>query len=100
MTSKPIAGGFWAVQIFTLSPRVKAIGRYRCPVVDALMVRCRITGRDSAHQYHGYRTGDTFDTNASNLYRNRRVIRGTHGRLMYQDRITSAELAALPEVAP
>jgi hypothetical protein len=100
VNSKPIAGGFWAVQMIAFSPRVKPLGKYRCPFFGALMVRCRVTGRDSAHRYHGYRPGDMFDTNASNLYRNRRVIRGTFGRLMYQDRITADELAALPEVAP
>jgi hypothetical protein len=80
------------------SPRVKPIGRYTQD--GTLWVRCRVTGRDQAHQYHGYKPGDIVNARAGQLYHKSGLVRGSCGRCWYEGKLTVAELAALPVVTP
>ena len=79
------------------SPRVKPIGKAWDNFFSCWRVKCRVTGRDQAHKYHGYPTGRVIYTRASNLKHNVRTIRGTCGHLEYSGGITDTELSELPE---
>jgi hypothetical protein len=87
---------FWAHSHLGFSPRVRAIAKEWDPFFNCWRIVCRVTGRDQAHQYHGYRTGAEYAFRASMLYGSRRVIRGSCGRLEYFDFISGADIDALP----
>jgi hypothetical protein len=88
---------FWKYgQGLCFSPRVKPIGKHWDPFFERWSIVCRVTGRDAAHKYHGYRTGDEIMTNPASLKAECRIIPGTFGRLAYYDGITTAEIDSLP----
>jgi len=56
-------------------------------------VKCRVTTRIG---YSGRKCGDILYSRASELYARQGVRRGTFGKLYWTDRMTDAELLALP----
>jgi hypothetical protein len=90
---------FWKYgQGLTFSPRVKPIGKAWDPFFERWSILCRVTGRDEAHKYHGYRTGEQIWANPASLKAECRIIPRTCGRLAYYDGITATEIDSLPAV--
>ena len=75
------------------TPRVRVIATYTHPWLGHVVAICKVTGRDQAHRYHGYRPGDDVEFRASSLYTARRVVRGACGRFVYYG---SPDLSGLP----
>lgn len=92
---------FYSYQHIGFSPRVRPLRLVRVGPdwCAEFRVECKVVGRDAAHTAHGYTFGRIVLARPGSLYRKRRTLRGTFGRLEYSDRMTAAELAALP-VAP
>lgn len=80
----------------TFSPRVVPVAKTWDTFFNCWSIRCRVTGRNAAHKYHGYTPGQVIHSRPGALYAKCRVQRGTCGRLVYSDSITAAEIAALP----
>lgn len=78
------------------SPRVRPVARAWDSFFNCWSIRVRVTGRNAAHKYHGYTPGQEFMARAGSLYSRCNVQRGTFGRLVYSDGITSAEIDSLP----
>ena len=94
-----VKGGFWQFSHMGFSPRVRAVSKHWCEFFKEWRILCRVTGRDAAHKYHGYTVGRELYARPSALFRKRRVLRNTFGRMEYRDRITAAEIDALPRGA-
>lgn len=78
------------------SPHVRPVSRYYDEFFQEWFLSCKVTGRNAAHEYHGYKPGQIITARPGSLYAKQSVQRGTFGRLVYSDHITSKEVDSLP----